>query len=793
MDVTSNILIASHELYARASNGTNNNPVDATRPSIYKPVGISLAIASGLFIGTSFIFKKVGLLKANVKYNEEAGEGMGYLKNAYWWSGMTLMIIGEICNFVAYAFVDAILVTPFGALSVVVTAVLSAIFLKERLSFVGKVGCFNCIIGSVVIVLNAPQQSSVANIQQMQHYVIAPGFLSYAGVVILTCLFIILWAGPRYGKRSMLVYLSVCSLIGGLSVVATQGLGAAIVAQIAGTPQFNQWFLYVLLVFVVTTLVTEIIYLNKALNIFNAALVTPTYYVFFTSSTIVSGAILFQGFDGTASSITTVVMGFLVICSGVVLLQLSKSAKDVPDTAVFSGDLDQVRTVAEQEQPESEPKADAIRGAAAIIRRISQSRGKWEAEEMKRVHEDQMLDQLEPIAENESVEWDGIRRRKTVLQPSSSGLARRKTLHPPLGLTHFPDEDEHDRPTTGISGTSGGFLGSFSNSFRRRAQSTEVPTGSKGHRPGTGDSQNTVPFPPLTEISVPAYKGPNTDIDTQYHSAQDDGSVEMMHVYGMPPGLKHDEQYQTPGKKLRHDSQPQADMPGSQQSSRPLKWAEDVSNDHRPRAQSRPGQLRPSVGGNDGAQRQFSFNNIFHRNKADSPGTSASARPQRVGSETSSMGADGSFKDRKGIGSRKSSKEHGFGLPGQYHKNVTEEERMGLVKGDSKLDGAYDEREEDEFREDDSSSDDSADFYGDDKAIADMEKEVEVGGRGVGAGRSAGRGHRDAEPEEEFHEARRFMLRDDHDDTTRRPDNEDDEHTRGGSGSRGGGGTGAFI
>ena len=73
------------------------------RPAIYKVVGICLAIASGLFIGVSFVLKKVGLLKANVKYNEEAGEGYGYLKNAYWWTGMTLMILGEICNFVAYA------------------------------------------------------------------------------------------------------------------------------------------------------------------------------------------------------------------------------------------------------------------------------------------------------------------------------------------------------------------------------------------------------------------------------------------------------------------------------------------------------------------------------------------------------------------------------------------------------------------------------------------------------------------------------------------------------------------
>ena len=139
------------------------------RPPAYKIVGIILAVCSGLFIGVSFVLKKVGLLKANEKYNEEAGEGYGYLKNAYWWGGMTLMIVGEICNFVAYAFTDAILVTPLGALSVVITTILSAIFLKERLSFVGKIGCGICILGSVIIPLNAPEQSAVANIQEMQH------------------------------------------------------------------------------------------------------------------------------------------------------------------------------------------------------------------------------------------------------------------------------------------------------------------------------------------------------------------------------------------------------------------------------------------------------------------------------------------------------------------------------------------------------------------------------------------------------------------------------------------------
>ena len=155
-----------------------------------------------------------------------------------------------------------------GSLSVVVASVLSAIFLKERLSFVGKIGCAICVIGSIIIVLNAPSSATVNTIQDMQKLVIKPGFLSWTGVIIAICFFLAFWAGPRYGKTNMWVYISICSLIGGLSVSATQGIGAAIVSQAQGIPQFNQWFTYVLLVFVIITLVTEVIFLNVShLNI----------------------------------------------------------------------------------------------------------------------------------------------------------------------------------------------------------------------------------------------------------------------------------------------------------------------------------------------------------------------------------------------------------------------------------------------------------------------------------------------------------------------------------------------
>jgi len=691
MDSAAQAINHAHELYIRAD-AAAAAPVE--RPPAFKAIGIGLAVGSGAFIGTSFVLKKVGLLKANEKYNEVAGEGYGYLKNFYWWAGMTLMILGEGCNFAAYAFTDAILVTPLGALSVVITTVLSAIFLKERLSMVGKVACFLCIVGSVVIVMNAPESSSVNNIQEMQDYVIHPGFLTFAGLVIVGSAIVAFWLGPKYGKKNMLVYISICSWVGGLSVVATQGLGAAIIAQAAGTPQFNQWFLYVLLVFVIGTLLTEIIFLNKALNIFNAALVTPTYYVYFTSTTIISSAILFRGFKGTPTSIITVVNGFLIICSGVVLLQLSKSAKDVPDAAVFTGDLDQIQTIAEQAQPETEPKADAIRGAAAIVRRLSSARQKMELDELKRMREEKVQESLAPVSEDGTpqYEWDGLRRRRTTTfsshrsvrtgTPASAHLAP-PTPHPPLGWSHFPTEDELAEANRPISPG----LSSIVGTIRTRARSVLLP-GHPDFRPKTPDANKVQsPMHPvqLTSIAVAGSK-PTTSTDE----------------YDAQPG--------TAGASTRR-----VQFGGGH----PTRNTSDASEE------SVVSALPPTPPPHATARRQFSFQSMFKR------GQQQQHHHARTGSTDNTTPADHHHlhHGRPGSSSRPTSSRHGIATARGYSspqiRGATEEETLGLVKGDSNTSansrsapalGRYDEvDEEDSYSEGDDDAGYGKEGYRDDR------------------------------------------------------------------------------
>ncbi|KAI8341677.1 magnesium transporter NIPA-domain-containing protein [Chlamydoabsidia padenii] len=318
-----------------------------THGALYKSIGVTLAVASGVFIGSSFVFKKKGLLDSNARSGCAAGEGYGYLKSAMWWTGMILMVVGEACNFVAYAFAPAILVTPLGALSVVLSAVLSSIFLKEGLTFQGVIGCIQCVLGAIIIVLHAPEEGAADNtIATFRALMLSTGFMTYSVFAVGVSLFLVFYCGPRWGNQNMLVYITVCSLIGSLSVVFTQGIGGTIVHSLAVENQFDDWFVYLVLALTLVTLMVEIIYLNKALNIFNTALVTPTYYVIFTTLTIVSATVFYRGFEASGTDVTTCVFGFLIICSGVALLHHSRSQPQRGRTQ----DGDDERNIGEQQQ-----------------------------------------------------------------------------------------------------------------------------------------------------------------------------------------------------------------------------------------------------------------------------------------------------------------------------------------------------------------------------------------------------------------------------------------------------------
>ncbi|KAE8625658.1 hypothetical protein XENTR_v10006353 [Xenopus tropicalis] len=232
---------------------------------------------------------------------------------------------GEVANFAAYAFAPATLVTPLGALSVLVSAILSSYFLNEKLNLHGKIGCLLSILGSTVMVIHAPQEEEIGSLNEMSIKLADPGFLLFATGVVIASLILIFVVGPRHGQSNILVYISICSVIGALSVSCVKGLGIAIKGLFSGEPVLRNPLSWILLLSLIVCVSTQINYLNRALDIFNTSIVTPIYYVFFTTSVLTCSAILFKEWQHMAvNDMIGTFSGFLTIIVGIFLLHAFK-------------------------------------------------------------------------------------------------------------------------------------------------------------------------------------------------------------------------------------------------------------------------------------------------------------------------------------------------------------------------------------------------------------------------------------------------------------------------------------
>lgn len=295
-------------------------------------IGLSLAVSSSIFIGTSFILKKKGLLRLEARGAARAGAGgHAYLYEPVWWAGIITMAIGEAANFLAYGFAPATLVTPLGALSVLVTAILSAKFLKERLNLHGKMGCMLAVLGSTIMVIHAPKEESVNDLKELGMMMMEPGFLFYAGLALAISMVMIFKVAPKHGTTNILIYIIICSLLGSFSVACVKGV--SLVGKEFFDPDspnpFTEPLTYFLIVCLVLSISTQINYLNKSLDIFNTSIVTPIYYVMFTTCVLTCSAILYKEWQGMSiMDIVGTLAGFGVIIIGTLELKMFGRLKD---------------------------------------------------------------------------------------------------------------------------------------------------------------------------------------------------------------------------------------------------------------------------------------------------------------------------------------------------------------------------------------------------------------------------------------------------------------------------------
>lgn len=91
-------------------------------------------------------------------------------------------------------------------------------------------------------------------------------------------------------------------------------------------PVFRNPLLYVLALVLVLAVSTQINYLNKSLDVFNTSMVTPIYYVCFTTTVVICSVILFKEWNSMElGDIIGTLSGFFTIIIGIFFLHAFKN------------------------------------------------------------------------------------------------------------------------------------------------------------------------------------------------------------------------------------------------------------------------------------------------------------------------------------------------------------------------------------------------------------------------------------------------------------------------------------
>ncbi|CAI5995061.1 unnamed protein product [Closterium sp. NIES-65] len=272
------------------------------------------------------------------------------------------VVLGEFANFAAYAFAQAILVTPLGALSIIrahatvcelhvlgwlltrlkflsplrrpsqrhtsalaagreaaragvagwllthisisspppipfppiapfaasPSAILAHMLLDEKLHVLGWLGATLCVVGSIAIVLHTPQEMEIDNVKQLWALATEPGYGSMGSMSFVN--YSLLMPCVPAATAVCPLRMSLCELPGG---------------ELQGPRDCRE--------------------ADLSLDMFNTAMVTPIYYVMFTTLTIVASVIMYKDWAGKmAEQVLMEFCGFLTILIGTYLLHATK-------------------------------------------------------------------------------------------------------------------------------------------------------------------------------------------------------------------------------------------------------------------------------------------------------------------------------------------------------------------------------------------------------------------------------------------------------------------------------------
>ncbi|KAG8143102.1 hypothetical protein E2320_000378, partial [Naja naja] len=235
-------------------------------------------------------------------------ETRAYFRTKTWWCGLFLLCLGELGVFSAYAFAPLSLIVPLGAVSVIASAIIGVIFIREKwkpkdflrryvLSFVG---CALAIVGTYLLITFGPNNHEVMTGENIRKHLVSWPFLLY-----------------MEKKADYIVVI--------LLLVALLAVAGMIVVSIRGNMQLGYPIFYIMAVCMVATTAFQAEFLTQASQLYDVSQIASVGYILSTVIGITAGATFYLDFIAVdVLHICMFCLGCLIAFLGVFLITKNK-------------------------------------------------------------------------------------------------------------------------------------------------------------------------------------------------------------------------------------------------------------------------------------------------------------------------------------------------------------------------------------------------------------------------------------------------------------------------------------
>ncbi|XP_013917941.1 PREDICTED: NIPA-like protein 3 isoform X2 [Thamnophis sirtalis] len=282
-------------------------------------IGALLAIFGHLTISIALNLQKYSHIRL-----VSCKETKAYFRTKTWWCGLFLLCLGELGVFSAYAFAPLSLIVPLGAVSVIASAIIGVIFIREKWKPKDFMSCALAIVGTYLLITFGPNNHEVMTGENIRKHLVSWPFLLYMLVeIILFCLLLYFYKERK--ANYVVVILLLVALLGSMTVVTVKAVAGMIAVSIRGNMQLGYPIFYIMVVCMVATTAFQAEFLTQASHLYDVSQIASVGYILSTVIGITAGATFYLDFIAEdVLHICLFCLGCLIAFLGVFLITRNK-------------------------------------------------------------------------------------------------------------------------------------------------------------------------------------------------------------------------------------------------------------------------------------------------------------------------------------------------------------------------------------------------------------------------------------------------------------------------------------